>query len=186
MGELFIVLAINLLGVAKVQGDRKALPLKDGSWLSTLSVRGQKPACQMKKRENFLSAYAINLLGVAKVQGDRKALPLKDGSRSSTLPGARAAAHHKNSKSVSLSRYRKTDTLFAKKAVKGAKPLFLLDAFVGMDGQRGADRLEQLHKQNEKHDREDHDKIFVAVITVVDGDLAQSSAADNAAHRGIA
>ena len=48
-----------------------------------------------------------------------------------------------------------------------------------------ADRLEYLYQQDQQDYRNDHDKVFIAVVAIVDGDFAKAAAADDAAHRGI-
>ena len=46
--------------------------------------------------------------------------------------------------------------------------------------------LENLNDDDEQNDCHDHDKGFVAVIAVVDGDFTKSAAADDSAHCRVA
>ena len=64
--------------------------------------------------------------------------------------------------------------------------LSLFQPLVALHGQLGAHRLEQLHQQNQQDHRRKHHQVFIPVIAVVDGDLAQAAAADDAAHGGVA
>ena len=41
----------------------------------------------------------------------------------------------------------------------------------------GAEALEYLNEQDEDNDRDDHDEVFIAIVAVVDGDLAETAAA---------
>ena len=58
-----------------------------------------------------------------------------------------------------------------------------LEALVALGGQTRADGLEYLHQNDEQHDFREHHKLLVAIVAVVDGDLAEAAAADDAAHR---
>ncbi len=49
-----------------------------------------------------------------------------------------------------------------------------------------ADALEDLHQDDEEDHGEEHDQILVAVVAVVDGDLAEAAAADDTAHGRVA
>ena len=49
-----------------------------------------------------------------------------------------------------------------------------------------AQGLEDLHQNDKQHDRRKHHKVLVAIVAVVDGDLAEAAAADDAAHRRVA
>ena len=64
--------------------------------------------------------------------------------------------------------------------------VILLEAFIQLDRKTGTDALEDLHDNDKQNDRQQHDQIFIAVVAVVDGDLAQTAAADNTAHGGVA
>ena len=64
--------------------------------------------------------------------------------------------------------------------------MILLQALIQLDRKVGTDALEDLHDNDKQNDRQQHDQILVAVIAVVDGDLAQTAAADNTAHGGVA
>ena len=46
--------------------------------------------------------------------------------------------------------------------------------------------LEQLHQQHQNDHRHQHYQILVPIVAVVDGDLAQTAAADDTAHGGVA
>ena len=50
----------------------------------------------------------------------------------------------------------------------------------------GAEALEYLNEQDEDNDRDDHDEVFIAIVAVVDGNLAETAAADDAAHCRVA
>ena len=50
----------------------------------------------------------------------------------------------------------------------------------------GADTLENLNERYEQDNGKDHDEIFVAVVAVAYGYLAESAAADYSAHCGVA
>ena len=62
----------------------------------------------------------------------------------------------------------------------------VFQTLVALGGELRADALEELHEQNEQDDRHVHHEIFVAVEAVVDGDLAEAAAADDAAHGRVA
>ena len=64
--------------------------------------------------------------------------------------------------------------------------MILLQALIQLDRKVGADTLEHLHDNDEQDNSQQHDQILVAVIAVVDGDLAQTAAADNTAHGSVA
>ena len=64
--------------------------------------------------------------------------------------------------------------------------VLFLEALVALGGQTRADGLEDLHQNDEQNDRREHHEILVAVVAVVDGDLAEAAAADDAAHRRVA
>ena len=46
--------------------------------------------------------------------------------------------------------------------------------------------LENLYDDYEKNDRHNHDKGFVAVVSVIDGDFTKTAAADDSAHCRVA
>lgn len=62
----------------------------------------------------------------------------------------------------------------------------MLQPFVESDSQAGADTLEDLYQHDQQNHRKYHNQIFVAVIPVVDCDLAQTPAADDTAHGRVA
>lgn len=61
-----------------------------------------------------------------------------------------------------------------------------LETLIAALGKVGSEALEQLNEQDEDDDRNEHDEVLVTIVAVVDGDLAQAAAADDAAHRRVA
>ena len=59
-------------------------------------------------------------------------------------------------------------------------------ALIALGGPQGTHRLERLHHQHQQHHTDDHDVGLVAVVAVGQGDLAQTAAADDAGHGGVA
>lgn len=59
-------------------------------------------------------------------------------------------------------------------------------SFVRACSQMRAGALEDLHQRDQQNHCGQHDEILVAVVTIVDGDLAEPAAADDAAHGRIA
>ena len=59
-------------------------------------------------------------------------------------------------------------------------------ALVQMMRKTHADLLEDLHDDDDDDDGDEHDGEVVAVVAVVDGYRAQTAAADEAGHRGVA
>ena len=59
-------------------------------------------------------------------------------------------------------------------------------ALIALGGPQGAHRLERLHHQHQQHHADDHDIGLGAVVAVGQGDLAQTAAADDAGHGGVA
>ena len=49
----------------------------------------------------------------------------------------------------------------------------------------GTDGLEDLDQEDEEYHGKYHDEIFIAVVTIIDGDLTQTAAADDTAHSGV-
>ena len=48
------------------------------------------------------------------------------------------------------------------------------------------DTLEQLYQKNQDDNGKQHHQIFIAVVTVVNGNFAQSATAYDTAHGGVA
>ena len=63
---------------------------------------------------------------------------------------------------------------------------YLLQTLIALDGSLGAERLEQLYNDNQQDDCHVHDQILIAVVAVVNGNLAQTAATDDAGHCGVA
>ena len=64
--------------------------------------------------------------------------------------------------------------------------MILLQALIQLDRKVGADTLEHLHDNDEQDNSQQHDQILVAVIAVVNGNLAQPAAAHDTTHGGVA
>lgn len=62
----------------------------------------------------------------------------------------------------------------------------VFEALVALGGKLCADALKELHEQDEQDDRRVHHKVLIAIVAVVDGDFAETAAADDAAHGGVA
>ena len=63
---------------------------------------------------------------------------------------------------------------------------FLFKPLVALLCQICSEALEELDEQDEDDNRNDHDEVLVAIVAVVDGDLAEAAAADDAAHCRVA
>ena len=79
----------------------------------------------------------------------------------------------------------------AKSAVPGIALLhtlisYLFKPLVALLGKICAEALEHLNEQDQNNDRDDHDEVLIAIVAVVDGDLAEAAAADDAAHCRVA
>lgn len=67
------------------------------------------------------------------------------------------------------------------------KPLFsLFQPLIAALGEACADALENLHQQHQQHHRHDHHQVLIAIVAIVDSDLAETAAADDTAHCGVA
>ena len=64
--------------------------------------------------------------------------------------------------------------------------LFVLQPLIRLDGQVGSEALEALDHGDQQDDSQQHDEVFVTVVTVVDGDLTKPAAADDTTHGRIA
>lgn len=64
--------------------------------------------------------------------------------------------------------------------------LFVLQPLIRLDGQVGSEALEALNHGDQQDDSQQHDEVFVTVVTVVDGDLTKPASADDTAHGRIA
>lgn len=64
--------------------------------------------------------------------------------------------------------------------------MILLQALIQLDRKVGADTLKYLHDNDEQDNSQQHDQILVAVIAVVNGNLAQPAAAHDTTHGGVA
>ena len=64
--------------------------------------------------------------------------------------------------------------------------LFVFQPLIHLDGQVGSEALEALDHGDQQDDSQQHDEIFVTVVTVVDGDLTKPAAADDTTHGRIA
>ena len=62
----------------------------------------------------------------------------------------------------------------------------MLQTLVAPLAEPGAHALKQLHQQDQNDHRHQHHQVLIAVVAVVDGDLAQAAAADDATHGGVA
>ena len=64
--------------------------------------------------------------------------------------------------------------------------LFALEPLVGTYRGMCSYALEYLHYRDKEYHRDEHDQIFISVITIIYRDLSKAASADDAAHRGIA
>ena len=60
-----------------------------------------------------------------------------------------------------------------------------LETLIAALGKVGSEALEKLHKQYQDDYRDYHNEVFIAVVAVIDGNFAETAAADDAAHCGI-
>ena len=62
----------------------------------------------------------------------------------------------------------------------------ILEALIHFNSKLGANRLEHLYHDDQQYDRKQHNQIFIAVVSVVNGYFTKTASADDTAHSRIA